>query len=55
MAEILSIALLKSIQINVVLNIMRPDSQDFQGTAVTVDVARRLKIPRILIVVNQAL
>ncbi len=40
---------------NVVLYIMRPDSQDFQGTSVTLDVARRLQVPKILIIVNKAL
>jgi MinD-like ATPase involved in chromosome partitioning or flagellar assembly len=40
---------------NVLLVILRPDSQDFQGTAVTVDVARKLEIPKMLMVVNKAL
>jgi MinD-like ATPase involved in chromosome partitioning or flagellar assembly len=35
--------------------ILRPDQQDFQGTAVTVDVARKLEVPEILLVVNKAL
>ena len=35
--------------------VLRPDQQDFQGTAVTVDVARKLEVPEILLVVNQAL
>jgi MinD-like ATPase involved in chromosome partitioning or flagellar assembly len=34
--------------------VMRPDQQDFQGTSVTVEVARRLKMDRILILVNKA-
>ena len=38
-----------------VLYIMRPDSQDFQGTAVAIDVAHRLQVPKILIIVNQVL
>ncbi len=33
--------------------IMRPDKQDLQGTSVTVDVARRLDIARMLLVVNK--
>lgn len=33
--------------------IMRPDQQDYQGTAVTVDVARKLDVPRMLMVVNK--
>ena len=32
---------------------MRPDKQDFQGTAVTVELARRLEVPEMLIVVNK--
>ncbi|NDJ21798.1 AAA family ATPase [Nostoc sp. B(2019)] len=35
--------------------ILRPDRQDFQGTAVTVDVARQLEVPELLLVVNKAL
>lgn len=33
--------------------IMRPDQQDYQGTGVTVEVARKLRVPRLLIVVNK--
>ncbi|MFQ5615981.1 MAG: MinD/ParA family protein [Anaerolineales bacterium] len=33
--------------------ILRPDQQDYQGTAVTVDLTRRLNIPSTLLVVNQ--
>jgi septum site-determining protein MinD len=32
---------------------MRPDSQDYQGTAVTVEVARKLDVPRMLLVINK--
>jgi MinD-like ATPase involved in chromosome partitioning or flagellar assembly len=35
--------------------ILRPDQQDFQGTAVTVEVARKLKLKKLLLVVNKAL
>lgn len=35
--------------------ILRPDQQDFQGTAVTVDVARKLEVPHLYLVVNKAL
>jgi MinD-like ATPase involved in chromosome partitioning or flagellar assembly len=35
--------------------LLRPDRQDFQGTAVTVEVARKLEVPRLLLVVNKAL
>lgn len=35
--------------------ILRPDRQDFQGTAVAVDVARQLEVPELLLVVNKAL
>lgn len=33
--------------------IMRPDQQDFQGTSVTVEVARKLDVPDMLLVVNK--
>jgi MinD-like ATPase involved in chromosome partitioning or flagellar assembly len=35
--------------------ILRPDRQDYQGTAVTVDVARKLNVPQMMLVVNKAL
>lgn len=35
------------------LVIMRPDQQDYQGTGVTIDVARKLGVPRLLILVNK--
>jgi septum site-determining protein MinD len=34
--------------------ILRPDNQDFQGTAVTVDVARSLDVPNLQLMVNKA-
>jgi MinD-like ATPase involved in chromosome partitioning or flagellar assembly len=37
-----------------VLIVMRPDQQDYEGTGVTVDVARSLEVPRILLLVNKA-
>ncbi|MEC4812664.1 MAG: MinD/ParA family protein [Scytonema sp. PMC 1069.18] len=33
--------------------ILRPDRQDFQGTAVTVNVARQLKVQKMMIVINK--
>ncbi|HET7375251.1 MAG TPA: MinD/ParA family protein [Anaerolineae bacterium] len=33
--------------------IMRPDSQDYQGTSVTIDVARKLDVPRLLLMINK--
>jgi MinD-like ATPase involved in chromosome partitioning or flagellar assembly len=33
--------------------IMRPDQQDYEGTGVTVEVARSLDVPRLLLVVNK--
>lgn len=35
--------------------VLRLDQQDFQGSAVTVDIARSLDVPRLMLVVNQAL
>ncbi|MEN9933605.1 MAG: hypothetical protein RLZZ387_184 [Chloroflexota bacterium] len=33
--------------------ILRPDQQDYQGTGVTVEVARKLDVPRLLLVMNK--
>ena len=38
---------------DLLLVIMRPDNQDFQGTAVTLELARRLKIGELLLLVNK--
>lgn len=35
--------------------ILRPDNQDYQGTAVAVDIARELEVPKMLLLVNKAL
>ncbi len=40
---------------DVLIIILRPDQQDFQGTAVTVDIARSLDVPHLRLVVNKAL
>jgi MinD-like ATPase involved in chromosome partitioning or flagellar assembly len=40
---------------NMLIIILRPDQQDFQGTAVTVDVARKLEVPELRLIVNKAL
>lgn len=45
---LLSVAISDSLAI-----IMRPDAQDYQGTAVTVEVARKLDVPRLVLVVNK--
>jgi len=37
------------------LIVLRADNQDFQGTAVTVDLARRLETPKILLLLNKVL
>lgn len=37
------------------LIVLRADQQDFQGTAVTVDLAQRLETPQILLVLNKVL
>lgn len=39
---------------DVLVIILRPDSQDFQGTAVAVEVARKLEVTKLLLVVNKA-
>jgi MinD-like ATPase involved in chromosome partitioning or flagellar assembly len=33
--------------------VLRPDQQDYQGTGVTVEVARKLDVPRMVLVVNK--
>jgi septum site-determining protein MinD len=35
------------------LIILRPDQQDYLGTSVTVDVARKLEVPRLLLLLNK--
>ena len=34
--------------------VMRPDKQDYEGTGITVKVARELKVPNLMLVVNKA-
>jgi MinD-like ATPase involved in chromosome partitioning or flagellar assembly len=38
---------------NALVIIMRPDQQDYEGTSVTVSVARKLRVPRMMLVVNR--
>jgi MinD-like ATPase involved in chromosome partitioning or flagellar assembly len=38
---------------DVLLIILRPDQQDYQGTGVTVEVARRLGVPQMMLIVNK--
>ena len=40
---------------DILVIILRPDNQDIQGTAVTVDIARSLDVPNLLLMVNKAL
>lgn len=40
---------------DVLVLILRPDQQDFQGTAVTVELARKLDVPNMMLVINKAL
>ena len=40
---------------DVLLVVLRPDSQDDQGTSVTVEVARTLDVPRLLLLINKVL
>jgi MinD-like ATPase involved in chromosome partitioning or flagellar assembly len=40
---------------DILVVLLRPDNQDFQGTGVTVDVARKLQVPKMLMVVNKVL
>jgi MinD-like ATPase involved in chromosome partitioning or flagellar assembly len=36
-----------------VVVVMRPDQQDFEGTGVTIEVARSLEVPHLMIIVNK--
>jgi septum site-determining protein MinD len=38
---------------HVLVIIMRPDQQDYEGTGVTIEVARSLDVPRLLLMVNK--
>ncbi len=40
---------------DVLFIVLRPDVQDYQGTAVTLELARRLEVPELFLVVNKAL
>ena len=46
-------ALLTMRAVHTLIVVLRPDTQDFEGTGVTVQVARQLEVPRVLLVVNQ--
>src|SRR5437763_7070579 len=47
--------LLSIIISDILVLLLRPDQQDFQGTAVTVEVARKLQVKQMLLVVNKVL
>lgn len=38
---------------DILLIILRPDQQDYQGTAVTVEVSRQLEVPRMFLIINK--
>ena len=38
---------------DVVAIVLRPDQQDYEGTSVTVSVARKLRVPEMMLVVNK--
>lgn len=40
---------------DVLIIVLRPDNQDLQGTAVTVDIARSLDVPNLILMVNKAI
>ncbi len=39
---------------NILIVLLRPDKQDFQGTAVTVDLAQKLMVQKMMLVINKA-
>jgi MinD-like ATPase involved in chromosome partitioning or flagellar assembly len=45
--------LLSIVLSDALLIIMRPDKQDYEGTGITVEVARQLEVPAMLLVVNK--
>ncbi len=47
--------LLSIVLSDVLIIILRPDNQDLQGTAVTVDIARSLDVPNLILMVNKAI
>ncbi len=49
----ITLSLLSIAVSNALAIIMRPDQQDYQGTGVTVEVARKLDVPRMVLVVNK--
>jgi MinD-like ATPase involved in chromosome partitioning or flagellar assembly len=40
---------------DILIIILRPDNQDLQGTSVTIDIARSLDVPHLMLMVNKAL
>lgn len=38
---------------DILIIVLRPDQQDYQGTGVTVQVARKLSVPQLLLIVNK--
>jgi len=40
---------------DILLIVLRPDNQDFQGTSVTVEISKRLEVPNTFLVMNRAL
>lgn len=38
---------------NILIIVMRPDQQDYLGTGVTVEVARKLRVPNLMLIVNK--
>ncbi len=38
---------------HLVILVLRPDKQDYQGTAVTIDIARQLKVRKLLLAINK--
>src|ERR671932_476196 len=45
--------LLSLVLSNVLVVVMRPDEQDYEGTGITVRIAQELEVPRIMLVVNK--
>jgi len=46
--QLLSIAISHTLAV-----VLRPDSQDYEGTGIAVEVARQLEVPNLMLVINQ--
>ena len=48
-------ALLTMRAVDMLIVVLRPSQRDFEGTGVTMQIARQLEVPRVMLIVNQLL